>query len=108
MTRRPERSVLPLLPRREERGGERRGIFAPVAPPQPSRGEKEHRFPRGDEPRGSGLAKARRAILPLLGERAGVRGKKRSSNQRAFELPMDLATLSEGKQSPAPSKAPSP
>src|SRR6266436_2693067 len=31
MTRRPERRVLPLLPRREERGGERRGIFARVS-----------------------------------------------------------------------------
>src|SRR6266702_7718479 len=40
MTRQPERSVLPLLPRREERGGERRGIFARVSPlpsPLPAR-----------------------------------------------------------------------
>src|SRR5258708_38507220 len=108
MTRRPGRRVPPPLPRREERGGERRGIFARVSPPQPARRGREHRTPRGDEPRSSGLARAGRAILPLLGERAGVRGKKRSSNQRAFELPMNLATLSEGKQSPAPSKAPSP
>src|SRR5713226_9226128 len=47
MTRRTERTVLPLLPRREERGGERRGIFARVSPlPNPlparsSRGEGE-------------------------------------------------------------------
>src|SRR6266571_1087923 len=47
MTRQPERNFLPLLPRREERGGERRGIFARVSPlpsplpARPSRGEGE-------------------------------------------------------------------
>jgi hypothetical protein len=40
-----------------------------------SRRERENRIPRCDESRRAGLAKARRAILPLLGERAGVRGK---------------------------------
>ena len=61
--------------------------------------EREHRIPHCDESRRPGLAKARRTILPLLGERAGVRGKIRSANQRAGELPMEPTTLSEGKQS---------
>ncbi len=40
---------------------------------------REHCIPRGDESRRSELAKARRTILPLLGERAGVRA---ASTQR--------------------------
>ena len=40
--------------------------------------------------------------------RAGVRGKKRSANQRACELPRKSTTLSEGNQSYMPGKAPSP
>src|SRR5712664_3873361 len=58
-----------------------------------SRREREHRTPRCDESRCSGLAKARRTILPLLGERVGVRGKKSSANQRACELPMHSTGL---------------
>ena len=69
--------------------------------------EREHRTPRCDESRRSGLAKAQRTVLPLLGERAGVRGKKPSATQRSGELPMESATLSEGKQSPTPGEAPS-
>ncbi len=41
-------------------------------------------------------------------ERTGVRGKRRSANQRAGELLMDSTTLSEGKQRPTPGEAPSP
>src|SRR6266852_4155926 len=44
----------------------------------------------------------------LFGERAGVRGKKRSANQRACELPRKSTTVSEGNQSYMPGKAPSP
>src|SRR5712692_3855843 len=35
--------------------------------------EREHRTPRCDESRRTGLSKAQRTVLPLLGERAGVR-----------------------------------
>ena len=63
---------------------------ASCLPPHPaiSLGEREHRIPRCDESRRTGLSKAQPTVLPLLGERAGVRGKKRSANQRACELPM--------------------
>jgi len=67
---------------------------------------REHRIPHCDGSKRSGLARARRAILPLLGERAGVRGKKRFANQRACEPPMK--SMSEGKQSSTPGKATSP
>src|SRR6266568_4837895 len=67
--------------------------------------EREQRIPRSDESRRSGLAKALRAVLPLLGERAGVRGKKRCAHQRACELPMKSATRSEGTQSSTAGKA---
>src|SRR6266849_9877493 len=62
--------------------------FAPL-----SLSRREHRIPRGDESRRSGLATVQRTVLPLLGERAGVRGKKRPANQRACELPMKPTTL---------------
>src|SRR5712692_11216738 len=45
---------------------------------------------------------------PSPGGEGGVRGKERSANQRAGELPMNSTTLSEGKQSPTPAKAPRP
>src|SRR5437879_2337630 len=73
----------------------------------PLLGEREQRIPRCYESRRSGWSKARRTVLPLLGERAGVRGKKRSANQRAGELPMELTILSQGKQSSTPGEAPS-
>src|SRR6266581_1546905 len=66
------------------------------------------RHPRCDKSRRSVLSKAQRTVLPLLGERAGVRGKGRSANQRAGELPLVSTTLSEGKQSSTPAKAPRP
>src|SRR6266702_6353011 len=80
-------------------------VFRPPLPDPPLR---EHRLRRGDESRRSGLAKARRTVLPLLGERAGVRGKKRSANQHACELPMKSTTLREGTQRSRPGKAQSP
>src|SRR2546422_2986915 len=49
-----------------------------------SRREREHRIPRGDESTRSGLAKAQRTVLPRLGERAGVRGKR--SEEHTSEL----------------------
>src|SRR2546427_247905 len=67
--------------------------------------ERKHRIWRCDESRRSGFAKAQRTVLPLLGERAGVRGKRRSANQRAGELPMESTTLSERKQSSTPANA---
>src|SRR6266568_9692186 len=57
---------------------------------------------------GSETCQARQAVLPLLGERAGVRGKRHSASQRACELPMNSTTLSEGIQSTTPGKAPTP
>src|SRR5229473_6117965 len=45
-----------------------------------SRREREQRTPRWDEPRRSGLAKARQTILPLPKGEGGVRGKGRSKH----------------------------
>ncbi len=49
---------------------------------------------------------ARRIPAPCGAGR--VREKGRSANQRAGELPLESAALSEGKQSSMPAKAPSP
>src|SRR5713101_9986027 len=71
-----------------------------------SRREREHRIPRGDKSRRSGLAKARRATLPLPKGEGGVRGKARSKHQCACDRapfdhrqalrPMWTPTLTEG------------
>src|SRR2546425_5439116 len=75
ITRRTKRRVLPLLPRREERGGERRGIFGRVSPlPNPlparsSRGEGEdslspHRLIQWQRGSTAGLAHAAGGVFP--------------------------------------------
>src|SRR5258708_5222137 len=51
-----------------------------------SRREREHRIPRRDESTCSGLAQARRAILPLPKGEGGVRGKQHSKKQCAWRL----------------------
>src|SRR6266852_3575789 len=64
MTRRTRRRVLPLLPRREERGGERRGIFARVSPlptPLPARNERGENSPKTIFAPGSPEPRSRRS-----------------------------------------------
>src|SRR6266704_154983 len=86
------------------KGGRNRTALTPAL----SLREWEHPIPHRDESRRCRLSKAQRTVLPLLGERAGVKGKTRSAIQRACELPMKSTARSKGKQSSTPGKATSP